>query len=451
MKRNAKIRKRNLFLAFFVCLSLLACPVRAQTGSAILPEKIRPERNANPTDTNAADTNTALTDAAAAASVRFLKDNDLYALSACLMDADTGRVLYGKNCDDIRAMASTTKIMTLIIALEYGNMQDVVTVSPYAATMPDVQLNIRAGEQYILQDLCYGMMLESFNDVSVAIAEHIGASYCENIESDPSKRSIEESKLCVAEFARLMNEKAAALGCSNTYFITPNGLDAQDEHGKHSTTARELALIASYGVKNEEFNRIIGTLSYSFSEINGKRSCGVSNKDAFLHQMGGAFGIKTGFTGDAGYCFVGALRSDERTFISVVLGSGWPGNRTYKWKDTRKLMEYGINNFFQKTVFTTVEEYKTVRVEDGKDERTRTRIDGELSLLLADAENVQVVYELSDYVTAPVEAGDAVGKAIIYINNERYTEFPITAVDTVEQKDYKWFLNLLKNCFFMYL
>ena len=368
------------------------------------------------------------------------KPTELYAVSACLMDADTGRVLYDKNCDEVRAMASTTKIMTLVIALEYGNMQDTVTVSQYAASMPDVQLNISQGEQDALSDLCYGMMLESYNDVAVAIAEHIGALYCEVKEQDAGKRSVEESKACVAAFAGLMNGKAAELGCTNTYFITPNGLDSQDEKGKHSTTARELAMIAAYAVQNEEFNNIASTRSHPFSEVNGKRSCSANNKDAFLDQMSGAFGIKTGFTGYAGYCFVGALRSDGRVFITVVLGSGWPGNRTYKWKDTRKLMEYGINNFFAKKVFTSVDEYKRVAVLDGKAESTGTRIDGELSMLLCDTDKVRVIYEFEDYVTAPVFVGDIVGKVIIYINDDRYTTFPITATEAVEQVDYKWFL-----------
>ena len=384
-----------------------------------------------------------------------LRDNELYALAACLMDADSGRVLYGKNADEVRAMASTTKIMTLVIALEYGNADDVVTISPYAASMPDVQLNVRAGEQYRLGDLCYAMMLESFNDVAVAIAEHVGEhcmaqkqDTCTENEQEPDsagsdKRNYDESRRYVSEFAGLMNEKAAELGCEDTYFITPNGLDAEDENGKHSTTARELALIASYAVKNEKFNEITGTKQYSFGELNGKRSCSAYNKDAFLNQMSGAFGIKTGFTGDAGYCFVGALKSDGRTFISVVLGSGWPSNRTYKWKDTRKLMEYGINSFFERVVFTTVEDYKTVKVTNGTDDSTGSRIDGSLSMLLSDNDEVKVVYELEDSVTAPVDIGDELGKAIIYVNGERIAVFPITATTAVEKVGYRWYLDKL--------
>ncbi len=379
-----------------------------------------------------------------------LKSNELYALSACLMDADSGRVLYDKNADEVRAMASTTKIMTLIVALEYANENDIVTVSPYAASMPDVQLNIRAGEQYRLGDLYYAMMLESFNDVAVTIAEYIGECYALNQDdrtanTDIKARSYDDSKKYVHTFAKLMNEKAKELGCENTYFITPNGLDAEDENGKHSTTAKELAVIASYAIKNERFNDIIGTRQYSFCEVNGTRNCSAYNKDAFLNQMNGAFGIKTGFTGNAGYCFVGALKSDGRTFISVVLGSGWPSNRTYKWKDTRKLMEYGINNFFPRTVFSTIENYKDVMVKDGMEESTSTCIAGELSLILCDADDVRVVYELEDYIDAPVSAGDVVGKAIIYVNGQRMGSFPITAAAAVERANYMWYLKRLLN------
>ncbi len=379
-----------------------------------------------------------------------LKSNELYALSACLMDADSGRVLYDKNADEVRAMASTTKIMTLIVALEYANENDIVTVSPYAASMPDVQLNIRAGEQYRLGDLYYAMMLESFNDVAVTIAEYIGECYALNQDdrtanTDIKARSYDDSKKYVHTFAKLMNEKAKELGCENTYFITPNGFDAEDENGKHSTTAKELAVIASYAIKNERFNDIIGTRQYSFCEVNGTRNCSAYNKDAFLNQMNGAFGIKTGFTGNAGYCFVGALKSDGRTFISVVLGSGWPSNRTYKWKDTRKLMEYGINNFFPRTVFSTIEDYKDVRVKDGMEESTSTCIKGDLSLILCDADDVRVVYELEDYIDAPVRVGDVVGKAIIYVNGQRMGSFPITAAAAVERANYMWYLKRLLN------
>ena len=256
----------------------------------------------------------------------------LNALSACLLDAQTGRVLYGKNENDVRAMASTTKIMTLIVTLENANLNDVVTVSSLAARQPDVQLNIREGEQYYLKDLLYSLMLESHNDSAVAIAEGIAGS--------------------VEAFAQKMNQKAKEIGCKNTTFITPNGLDAtatltgkdgSEKQIMHSTTAEDLAGIMSYCITEspckEEFLAITQTPSYSFSDCSKNRTFTCRNHNSFLYMMEGAISGKTGFTGKAGYCYVGALKRDERIFVVALLACGWPNNRTYKWKDTKKLME----------------------------------------------------------------------------------------------------------------
>ena len=215
-----------------------------------------------------------------------LKENELYALSAALIDGSNGRLLYGKNQDEVRAMASTTKIMTLILALEYGNLDDIITVSSYAAKMPDVQLGIKSGEQYKLEDLLYSMMLESHNDVAVAIAEHIGGD--------------------LDSFINLMNKKAAELGLSNTYFLTPNGLDEENENGKHSSTAYEMCLLMKYCVMDspvkDEFISICQTRQYSFSDYDNNRNFTVNNKNAFLDMMDNVIAGKNRF-----YCRCGIL------------------------------------------------------------------------------------------------------------------------------------------------
>lgn len=321
----------------------------------------------------------------------------LNALSACLLDGESGRVLYGKNETEQRAMASTTKIMTLIVTLENADLNDVVTISKNAARQPDVQLNVNTGEQYILGDLLYSLMLESHNDVAVAIAEHVGGS--------------------VEGFAALMNAKAAELGMENTYFITPNGLDAQDENGRHSTTAVDLARLAAYAVKNEQFVAITNTKSYSFREVNGKRSFTVNNKNLFLSMMNGAIGVKTGFTGEAGYCFVGAVRQDGRTFVSVVLGSGWPPNKTYKWKDTRTLMQFGLEHYFPETIYDE-EFYESVPVSGSPKETVDIRAKGSLSMLLSEYDSVRVYYEYKKELTAPVYANELVGNIYVTLNDE---------------------------------
>ncbi len=345
----------------------------------------------------------------------------LYARSALLLDADNNRVLYEHNGTQVMAMASTTKIMTCILALEYGNPDDLVTVSARAAAMPKVKCYLREGEQYRLGDLLYSMMLQSHNDTAAAIAEHIGGS--------------------IEGFAELMNRKAIDLGCTDTLFITPNGLDAVKEDGSfHSTTAYDLARIAAYAIQNEDFLRIIGTRSYSFSSADGKRSFSVSNTDAFLDMMDGAIGIKTGFTGQAGYCFVGALKREEKTFVSVVLACGWPPNKSYKWHDTKALMEYGISGYAYEEI-PVADETLLITVLDGKEKIVPAVISPEpFGLLLSEYDEVVYEREMSAVLTAPVEAGEVAGYDRYYVNGMLYRVFPIYTGAAVERIDYPFCL-----------
>lgn len=285
---------------------------------------------------------------------------DLHAGGAVLMDGYTGRVLYEKNGSQVLPMASTTKIMTCILALEYGDLQEAVEVSAYAASMPDVQLGIIKGEQYRLGDLLFSLMLESHNDSAVAIAEHIAAGQAEEKERIPaaSERSVEESKKLVSDFADLMNRKAAEIGCTHTYFITPNGLDAsvaaEGEDGKpvervHSTTAAELALIMRYCLvqseKSDSFLELTQTREASFSDEAGRRSFSCMNHNRYLDMKEGAVSGKTGYTGKAGYCYVGAVNQDGVFLIVSLLACGWPPSKNLKWQDMNTLVNYGMENY----------------------------------------------------------------------------------------------------------
>ena len=227
---------------------------------------------------------------------------NLYSMAAVLMDAGTGRMLYEKDGEVPRPNASTTKVMTCILALENAPGDDYVQVSANAASQPDVQLGICEGEQYYLEDLLYSLMLKSHNDTAVAIAEHIGGS--------------------VEGFAKMMNRKAEEIGCTDTYFITPNGLDAEDENGIHHTTARDLACMMKYAIQNETFLRITQTRDYQFSDILGKRQFQVHNSNALLDMMDGVLSGKTGFTGNAGYCYVCACDVGGKRLIVSLLGCG---------------------------------------------------------------------------------------------------------------------------------
>ena len=277
-------------------------------------------------------------------------DVQLFARNAILLDGETGDILYDKCSDEHRPNASTTKILTCILAIECGNLADDVTASSYASKMPEVRLGVRDGEKYTLEDMLYAMMLESYNDAAVVIAEHIGGS--------------------VQHFAEMMNAKAEEIGCHSTYFITPNGLDAQDENGVHGTSAEDLVRIMRYCIlispQKDEFLKITRTKSYTFTDNTGNRTFACINHNAFLDMMPCALSGKTGFTCDAGYCYIGAAEVEGHTYIWALLGCGWPNNKTYKWKDAMKLLEYGKANFHKETYWQEPE-IPAIPVKDGTD------------------------------------------------------------------------------------
>ena len=344
---------------------------------------------------------------------------NLYARSAVLMDADTGRILFGKNDNEVMPMASTTKIMTLLVTLEHADLDEIVEVSARAASMPDVQLHIREGERYRLQDLCYSLMLESHNDSAVAIAEHVGGT--------------------VEGFAAMMNQKAKHLGCYHTYFITPNGLDAEDEHGKHSTTARDLARIMRCCIKNETFLSITREPSWTFTDVDGSRSFTVQNKNAFLQMMEGALTGKTGFTNEAGYCYVGALERGEKRLIAVVLACGWPNHKTWKWADTKALMNYGLEDYHKETVGSDRMVLEPVSVMDGQKEKEEILTDTALEdFLLKEDDEFTMEVLVPDVMKAPVQAGELVGSVVYYINGQIVDLFPVYTASEVKKIDLEW-------------
>ncbi len=358
----------------------------------------------------------------------------LHAGYAVLMDGDSGRVLAEKDGDVKRPMASTTKIMTCILALEYMKSErEIVTASAEAASQPKVRLGVREGQQFYLKDLLYSLMLESHNDSAVMIAEHIGGS--------------------VRGFASLMNKKAAEIGCEDTYYITPNGLDASDEQGTHSTTARELALVMRYCLmespKSQEFLEITGAAAYRFQDVEGKQSFSCTNHNAFLTMMDGALSGKTGFTADAGYCYVGALRRDDRTFIVALLACGWPNHKTYKWQDTRALMEYGLQ-YYAKRTFDGNVGLPEFYVAEGIPEngalsgasitKLQIRDRKEVRILLREDEEPAYRTLLTDTLTAPVEEGTDAGKVQLVLDDQVLAEWNVETAESIGKRDYIWCL-----------
>lgn len=306
----------------------------------------------------------------------------LYAGAAVVLDYRDGHILYGNNEFTAMPMASTTKILTAIIALENTSPDEVVTISANAANSPKVRLGVREGEEYYMKDLLLSMMLGSHNDSAVAIAEHIAGS--------------------TEAFSKMMNEKAYEIGVSDSSFVTPNGLD--DEN--HYSTAYDMAIIGSYAISNEDFVELVNTSSHSFSEINGKSYHSVNNINSYLTMDDTAIGIKTGFTGKAGYCFVGANTYEGTVVVSCVLACGWPPNKTYKWHDMKALMALVRENYTEETISA---EQRTLSVPvDAGETAEILLLPQEIKFLRAEGESVvQIVKVIPEGPEEKIAQGES--------------------------------------------
>lgn len=356
-----------------------------------------------------------------------LSEKELHAKSALLMDQFNGRVLYEKNGYEKLPMASTTKIMTCIYTLEHGNLDDVVTISSNAVNQPKVRLGMAKGQQYRLRDLLYALMLESYNDCAVAIAEHLSGT--------------------VEQFCSDMSNKARDLGAYDTNFETPNGLDSAN----HYTTAYDLALMTRYALQNESFIEIVNTPSYQFQEITNGATRFVSNKNTFLNLYSGAFGVKTGFTGNAGYCFVGAVKQADKSFISVVLASGWPPNKTWKWIDTKKLMNFGFDNFEWKEIGIENPSLSPISILKGQEKQLPLYTDSKKErILMLPSEKFEVQIHIPNQLQAPIPKDMPVGSISYFLNDEEFRCFSIYAQKEIKKINFSFcFQNIIQKFFSM--
>ena len=357
------------------------------------------------------------------------KDNEIHARFAAVIDADTNRLLYGKNADTKAPMASTTKIMTLITALEICPDDYIATTSAYAASMPDVQLNAVKGEQFSIKDLYYSLMLRSHNDTAVIIAENTAYYYiCSLTDKERNELTFDISLLV---FTNLMNRKATSLGCNSTHYITPNGLDASDDAGIHSTTAYELAVVMSYCIKNEHFLSITQTHDYSFTSLSG-RKYSVSNANAFLNMYDNIISGKPGFTGDAGYCYVCAYKDNDRTFIVALLACGWPDNKTYKWSDAKHLLDYARASYTKQDILICPKVFN-IKIKNGSKSSIDILFDKKLSACISDNDNVEVVYNIPSSIAAPVNNECIIGNVCVNINDKEIQRYNIYCNENIKK------------------
>lgn len=342
----------------------------------------------------------------------FAKD-DICARAAVVMDVKSGRVLYSKNMSEKLPMASTTKIMTTLVAVESGRLDEIVKVSRRAAAVEGSSIYLREGEKHPVEDLLYAIMLRSGNDASTAVAEHLGGT--------------------VENFVTMMNEKAKAIGALNTHFVNPHGLDANG----HYTTAYDLALITAYALRNPKFAEIVRTKKRTIEgppDVNWDRT--MVNKNKMLWQFDGGDGVKTGYTGKAGRCLVSSATRDGMHLVAVVLNCG------PMWEDSSALLEYGFKNYAYEKLVNKDEIYNVVEVKNGKEKFVPVKPSEDFSIPLRqnEKESVRIKSTIKHKAEAPLKRGDKAGTLEIYLEDKLIGAVPLEYDGSVESSSPAYYL-----------
>jgi len=310
--------------------------------------------------------------------------SEVYALevsarSAILIEAETGKILYAENAHEKLPMASTTKIMTALVALEQGNTGDTVTVDASAYGTEGSSIYLHLEEEIALKDLLYGLMLSSGNDAAVAIAVHIGGG--------------------TQAFAEIMNKKALELGAYNTNFVTPNGL----HDDAHYTTAYDLARIAAEAMKNNEFRQIVSTEYYRAET--GEIARTFKNKNRILWEYAGGTGVKTGYTKAAGRCLVFAAEQEGMELIGVVL------NCPNMFEDAKAMLDYGFENY--ETAVMVKAGATVARAEVSGGEKSLLELTPSQDIIVpvekGSSANFRTRVYVDEGISAPVYSGDVLG------------------------------------------
>ena len=350
--------------------------------------------------------------------------------SAIVFDRNSKQVLFGKNENEKRKMASTTKIMTAIIVIENAKLDDIVKVSAKAAGTGGSRLGLHTNDKISVLNLLYGLLLCSGNDAAVALAEHVGGS--------------------LPDFASLMNKKCNELGLSSTNFVTPHGLDNEN----HYTTAYELALITDYALKNDTFKNIVGTKNYTIT-INSY-SKNLSNTNELLGALDGVYGVKTGFTNGANRCLVTSVKRGDLDIICIVLGADTKKDRT---KDSIELINYVFNNFeivnIKEKIFN---EFNNWKIYNSSNFVVAKGVSNNIDLVLDDLKfdylpvNRNDIDSLSIYIycdynfQAPLKANSIIGYISVSLQNETILTINIRNSNTIGQKKFgSYMLELTKN------
>lgn len=337
--------------------------------------------------------------------------------SACMLDVSTNQILYEKNAREKMSMASTTKIMTALLAVESGRLDELVTVPPEAPYVEGSSLYLKAGEQIYLSDLATGMMLNSGNDAAYTIAVFLGG----NIE----------------QFARQMTEKAHEIGAVDTTFKNPHGLSEQG----HETTAYDLALISSYAMKNETFRKIVSQKSQKGSIYPDVRDLYFQNHNKLLSLYEYAIGVKTGFTKEAGRCLVGAADKEGLSVVTVTLGA--PDD----WNDHIRMFRYAFEHYERQCLVSAGTYFKTVSVQNGELSRLRLFTQEDLFCTVKKGEQapISVAYHVPDAIEAPIRIGAPVGSIDVLLGEQVVGSLNLTAEKAIVRVEPITFKKIMKK------
>ncbi len=340
------------------------------------------------------------------------------AKAAVLIERETGKILFSQNENAALPMASTTKVMTALMALEHGGLDEMVTVGPNAYGVPGTSIYLEKGETIALRDLLYGLMLASGNDAAVAIAEHVAGD--------------------VATFCARMTERARELGCEKTTFVNPNGLPASG----HQTTAYELALITREAMTHPEFRQIVSTQRASIPWEGRSYDRILSNKNRLLAEYEGATGVKTGYTKAAGRCLVFGARRDGLETLGVVLNCpDW-------FAQAKRVLDFGFENYERYTAFGAGETVRVVPVENGAQDVSYLTLGAELSAVIRKGDLPSLELDVPDAVQAGLRRGDAVGEARLTDGERVLASAPIVVGENLAERDYAFELQRVAERWF---
>lgn len=310
----------------------------------------------------------------------------------CLVDGDTGQIIYGQGENDKRAVASTTKMMTAILTVEYAELDEIANITKHAEKTPEFTIGLRAGQEVEVGELLKVALIRSANDAAVALAEHVAG----------------EERL----FGHLMTKKAFAIGSINTHFVNASGLP----NSEHYSTAYDLSVIGRYLLSKEEPARIVALAETKYKHPSYSQPLTIQNTNGLIWGYKGVNGIKTGTTNLAGKCLVVSAAKDGRSLVAVVLKSG---NRN---GDGGKLLDYGFNKANYEKIIDKQEVFKQLKIENGTKEYVEIYPGKDLSIWQGDMKlDIEKRVHMKYEINAPIKKGREVGYIDIFVNN-KYVE-----------------------------